>query len=58
MGYFIVNTDDGSFLVDDQDFIGRRWEPLVESVFRGLVRPEYLAINIGANMGYHAVKLG
>lgn len=63
MGYFIRNTDDCSFLIDDQDFIGRtvqecgKWEPHIESVFKRLVRPGYLALNIGANMGYHTIKL-
>lgn len=63
MGYFIKNTDDGNFLVDSGDIIGsviistNGWEPSIEEVYKSLIKPEYLTINIGANMGYHTIKL-
>ena len=63
MGYFIKNTDNGAFLVDTGDIIGNvimstsRWERNIEDVYKSLIKPEYLTINIGANMGYHTIKL-
>jgi FkbM family methyltransferase len=63
MGYFIKNTDNGAFLVDTGDIIGNvimstgKWERNIEAVYKSLIKPEYLSINIGANLGYHTIKL-
>jgi FkbM family methyltransferase len=63
MGYFIKNTKDRSFLIDDKDIIGLTifntglWEPEVEEVYKKLVNLDYVVVNIGANIGYHAIKL-
>lgn len=63
MGCYIKNTDEGSFLIDDNDLIGNRilqygtWERNIEEVYNELIKPEYLTINIGSNMGYHTIKM-
>lgn len=64
MGCYIKNNSDCSFLVDDNDIIGRTilstgsWESNIEEVFKNIVKSDYTTVNIGANMGYHTIKLG
>jgi FkbM family methyltransferase len=63
MGYIIRNTNEGSFLIDEKDLIGIHihntgvWEPKIEETYKRIIQPEYLVINVGANMGYHTIKL-
>lgn len=63
MGYFIRNTKKGSYLVNDEDLIGYsisvtgKWEENIENILIKLVNPEDVVVNVGANIGYHTIKL-
>lgn len=63
MGYFIRNTDNFGFVVNDKDLIGLRimekgyWEPEIKELYDLLVNKNYVVINIGANLGYHSINL-
>ena len=63
MGYFIRNTNENSFLIDNEDLIGHtinstgKWESTIEDVIKSLVNAEDFVINVGANIGYHTIKM-
>lgn len=59
--YWIVNTEDGSFLTDINDFIGNKvyteyvWEPALVATYKALLQPEYTVLDVGAHMGFHTI---
>ena len=60
----LVETEDGKFLVFDNDTLGQhlkrgeRWEPYFPNFVQRVVRPGDIAVDVGANIGYHSVILG
>lgn len=63
-GYWIVNTNYGSFLTDVQDFIGNKifhnhvWEPNILDLYKSILQPHYVVLDIGAHMGFHTINFG
>jgi FkbM family methyltransferase len=63
MAYFIKNTEDAPFLIDTGDVIGSciyrfgSWEKNIEDVYKTLIKEDNLCVNVGANMGYHTIKM-
>lgn len=61
-GYWIINTNHGSFLTDIQDFIGYKifkehvWEPNIIEIYKLLLKSHYVVLDIGAHMGFHTVN--
>lgn len=61
-GCYIVNTNHGSFVTDTKDFIGNRifhnlvWEPEIIDIYKSLLQPNYIVVDIGAHMGFHTVN--
>lgn len=62
-GCWIVNTNYGSFLTDTKDFIGYTihtylvWEPEIINLYKLLLQPHYIVLDIGAHMGFHTINL-
>ena len=62
-GCWIVNTNYGSFLTDTKDFIGHTiynhlvWEPEIVKLYKSLLKPHYIVLDIGAHMGFHTINL-
>jgi FkbM family methyltransferase len=61
-GCYIVNTNYGSFVTDTKDFIGSRifhahvWEPEIIDIYKSLLQPYYIVVDIGAHMGFHTIN--
>lgn len=61
-GYWIVNTNYGSFLTDLQDFIGHRvakdhvWEPNIIALYKAVIKPHYVVLDVGSHMGFHTIN--
>jgi FkbM family methyltransferase len=62
-GCWVVNTNYGSFVTDTKDFIGHTiyndhvWEPEIIKVYKTLLQPHYIVLDIGAHMGFHTINL-
>ena len=60
--YWLQNTEHGAFLTDKNDFIGRKviehgvWEPEIIEVYKSLIQPHYVIVDIGAHMGFHTIN--
>ena len=63
-GCYILNTNNGSFVVDTKDYIGWRlfnehvWEPKILEIYKKLLKPNHIVIDVGSHMGYHTVNFG
>lgn len=53
---FFVNTDDRA--ITPWIVMGGTWENFVDDVLCGIARPGEVFLDIGANLGYYAVKVG
>lgn len=60
----LVENLDGKFLVFENDTLGQhlkrgeRWEPYFADFVERVVKPSDIAVDVGANIGYHSIILG
>ena len=60
--YWIIKTEHGPFLTNIKDFIGKKiyenqvWEPEIIEVYKSLLQPHYIIVDVGAHMGFHTIN--
>jgi FkbM family methyltransferase len=60
----IVQTSNGNFLINENDVIGNFiknygfWENHLQLIYSKLIKPNFICIDAGANLGYHSIQFG
>jgi FkbM family methyltransferase len=60
----IIQTPNGTFLINKNDVIGDfikhtgTWEPYLQIIYSKIIKPEFICIDAGANLGYHTIQFG
>jgi FkbM family methyltransferase len=59
---YIVNTDYGSFVTNIKDYIGNQifqnhvWELDILNIYKSLLQPHYIVVDMGSHMGFHTIN--
>jgi len=59
---YIVNTNYGSFITNIKDYIGIQiyqnhvWELDILNIYKSLLQPHYIVVDMGSHMGFHTIN--